>query len=129
MSPSEGEFMRKFLVRAIPVASIILFILIMVSDNYLKHSYSENDNVVKSIELIMNDVNMENWDEANIKIDDLNNAWMIIVKRVQFSAERNEINDFDKSVARLRGAILAKDKAGAMMELSEAYEHWENLGK
>ncbi|NYB74743.1 DUF4363 family protein [Sedimentibacter hydroxybenzoicus DSM 7310] len=121
--------MRKFLVRAIPVASIILFILIMVSDNYLKHSYSENDNVVKSIELIMNDVNMENWDEANNKIADLNNAWMKIVKRVQFSAERNEINDFDKSVARLRGAILARDKAGAMMELSEAYEHWENLGK
>ncbi|WP_313340330.1 DUF4363 family protein [Sedimentibacter sp.] len=121
--------MRKFLVRAIPIVSIALFILIMVSDNYLKHSFSEDDNVVKYIQLIMNDVNMENWDEANTKLVDLNNAWMKIVKRVQFSAERNEINDFDKSIARLRGAILAKDKTGAIMELSEAYEHWENLGK
>lgn len=121
--------MRKFLVRAIPVVSIALFILIMISDNYLKYSFTEDDDVVKYIELLMNDVNIESWDEANVRLIDLSNAWLKIVKRVQFSAERNEINDFDKSVARLRGAILAKDKTGAMMELSEAYEHWENLGK
>ena len=121
--------MRIFLVRSIPIVTIIIFILIMLSDNFLKHSFNEDDNVVKYIQQIMNDVNIEDWDEANIKLINLNEAWMKVVRRVQFSAERNEINDFDKSIARLRGAILAKDKANALIELSEAYEHWENLGK
>lgn len=121
--------MRKFFVRALPLVSIIIFILIMLSDNYFKHHLGEDDDVRQSIQLIMNDVDGNKWNDAYDKLMDLDIAWIKVVKRVQFSAERDEINDFDISFARLRGAILAKDKTGAMMELSEAYEHWENIGK
>lgn len=121
--------MRQFLVRAVPIVTVIVFIVIMLSDNYLKHSFNENDNVVKSIELIMDDVKSNNWDDAYNKLQILDKAWITVVKRVQFSAERDEINNFNRSIARLRGAILAKDKANALMELSEAYNQWDNVGK
>lgn len=48
--------------------------------------------------------------------------------RVQFSSERGEINELTTSIARLKGAIMAKDKPGALMELYEAYSHWNDLG-
>jgi hypothetical protein len=48
---------------------------------------------------------------------------------VQFSSERDEINFFSMSLARLEGAILVKDKINAVMELKEAYEHWDQLGQ
>ena len=50
-------------------------------------------------------------------------------KGIQFSSERDEINAFTMNVARLRGAIRAQDKAISLSELSEAFEHWKQLGK
>lgn len=121
--------MRRFLVISIPIVTIALFILIMLSDNFLKKSLSTNDNIPVSIESIRKEVIKDDWAEANKKTDQLSNAWDKVVKRVQFSAEKDEINGFYKNIARLRGAIAAEDKSDALMELYEAYEHWENLGK
>ncbi|MGD9566960.1 MAG: DUF4363 family protein [Sedimentibacter sp.] len=121
--------MRKFLTIAIPIVSITLFILVMLSDNFLKKPLTNNDDIPASINLIIKDIEEERWSEARDKTDQLSNSWQKVVKRVQFSAEKDEINKFDMNIARLRGAIMAKDKSNAFIELSEAYEHWENLGK
>jgi hypothetical protein len=48
---------------------------------------------------------------------------------MQFSAEKNEIEDFTTCIARLRGAIQMQDKSNAIIELYEAYEHWVDIGK
>lgn len=53
----------------------------------------------------------------------------VLVIRVQFSSERDEINAFTKSLARLHGAITAREKSNALMELYKVYEHWKDLGK
>ncbi len=121
--------MRKFLVRTIPIVILTLFILIMNSDNFLKKPLGKNDNVPKFIQLTIQDIKDEKWDDANKKTDQLSEAWKKIVTRIQFSAEKDEINSFDLNIARLRGAILTKNKSSAVMELNEAYEHWENVGK
>lgn len=121
--------MRRFLVISIPIVTITLFILIMLSDKYLKKSLSTNDNIPLSIESVRTEIEDDNWTEANKKTDQLSNAWDKVVKRVQFSAEKDEISNFYKNIVRLQGAISAKDKTNAFMELNEAYEHWENLGK
>jgi hypothetical protein len=121
--------MRKFLVISIPIAALVSFVLIMLSGNVLKNSFGKNDNIPESIQLITQDIQSENWDSANEKVENLSTAWKGIVKRIQFSSERDEINSFDASVARLRGAIMAQDKSASFMELNEAYEHWEGLGK
>lgn len=119
--------MRKFLVIAIPIVTLILFIIVMLSGNILKYSLGDDDNIPQSIATIIRDVNNENWESADRNTDNLDKVWKKIIKRVQFSSERDEINSFSANVARLRGAIQAKDKSNALSELNEANEHWEDL--
>ena len=121
--------MRKFLVITIPIVTLILFVVIMLSGNLLKKSLGENDNIPESIQLIIQDVESENWEDASNKTENLSNNWEKIVKRIQFSSERDEINSFQASIARLSGALMAKDKSASLIELNEAYEHWNGLGK
>lgn len=125
----EGNIMRKFLVVTIPIVTLAFFVLIMLSGTILKQSLGKDDNIPESIQLIIQDIESENWDDANKKTEDLSNSWKKIVKRVQFSSERTQINSFDINIARLRGAIMAKDKSSSYAELNEAYEHWQELGK
>lgn len=121
--------MRKFVIRTIPIVTLAFFILVMQSDNFLKKPLGRNDDIPKSIELIINDINQGKWDDANNNTYQLSKAWKKIVMRVQFSAEKDEINSLDINISRLRGAIMSKDKSNALLELNEAYEHWDNIGK
>lgn len=121
--------MRKFLVITIPIVTLVSFILIMLSGSFFKKPLGKNDNIPESIQLIIQDVESENWEGASNKTENLSDTWHKIVKRIQFSSERNEISSFDASLARLRGALMAEDKSASYIELSEAYEHWDGLGK
>jgi hypothetical protein len=119
--------LRKFLVAAIPIATIIIFMAVMLSGNYLKQPLGKNDDIPGLIESIINDIRDEQWDSVSEKTEELNHAWKKVVFRVQFSSERNEINNFNIALARLQGAILEKDRLSAITELKEAYEHWDQL--
>ena len=121
--------MRKFFVISIPIVTIALFILIMLSGNFLKKISVNNITIPGAIEQIINDIEYENWDGASKKVEQLSISWEKMVKFVQFSSERDEINSFDAAIAKLRGSIIAKDKASSLIELNEAYEHWEELGQ
>jgi hypothetical protein len=101
----------------------------MLSGSFLKKSIGKDNNIPKSIEIVKQYVNEEKWEEAKISAEKLEEVWKKVVNRVQFSSERDEINGFSISLARLKGAIMTEDKSGALMELSEAYEHWDELGK
>lgn len=119
--------MRKFLVIAIPVVTLVIFIAVMLSGNFLKLSLGQDDNIPQTIGIVIKDVNNEDWEAADKDTKKLDNAWKKIVRRVQFSSERDEINAFSASLARLRGAIEAKDKSNALSELYVEYEHWGEL--
>lgn len=119
--------MRRFLVYAIPVATIVLFLAIMLSGNFLKQPLGNNDDIPGLIDALIKDIQDEQWENASQKAGELNHAWKKVVCRVQFSSERNEINNFNIALARLQGAILEKDRLSAIIELKEAYEHWEQL--
>jgi len=121
--------MRKFLVISIPIVTLVFFVMVMLSGDVLKQSLWGNDNIPHSIDTIIQDVNHENWEAANKNTDNLNKVWDNVVTRIQFSSERDEINAFSMNIARLRGAIQAKDKSIGLTELNEAYEHWKELGK
>lgn len=121
--------MRKFLVISIPIVSLALFILVMLSGDFLKKPFGKDDNIPESIQILVNNINEGKWEEAVNNTDKLSSAWKKVVMRVQFSSERDEINAFTMNVARLRGAIMARDKASSLTELEEAYEHWRELGK
>ena len=119
--------MRKFLIISIPIVTLILFVLIMFSGNILKYPLGKDDNIPESIQLIINDIELENWEDANNKTTVLSNTWVKMIKRIQFSSERGEINSFSTNIARLQGAIMAKDKSSSFTELNEAYDHWKGL--
>ena len=121
--------MRKFIVAAIPIAALALFICIMISGDFLKKPLGRNDDVAGTIEKIIEDVNNEAWDKVTEEVDELDHAWSKVMKRIQFSEERDEINYLTSNIARLRGAVLAKDKSDALVELHDAYSHWNELGR
>lgn len=121
--------MRKFLVISIPIFTIALFVLIMLSGSILKNPLGKDDDIPGAIQIIIQDIQSENWESANANTEILSNTWEKIVKRVQFSSERDEINSFDLSMAQLRGAIMAQDKSSSFIALNEAYEQWDGLGR
>ncbi|KHD36262.1 hypothetical protein NL50_10870 [Clostridium acetobutylicum] len=121
--------MRRFFVYFIPTALLFLFIFIMLSGNLLKNPIGKETSIPKSIGIIVSDINSNKWVKAYKETEKLSNTWQKIVNRVQFSSERDEINAFSVNLSRLRGAILSKDKSASFMELNEAYEHWDELGK
>lgn len=120
--------MRKFIVLAIPTVTLILFVLIMQSSIFLKKPLGQDDDVPGTLDSMIDDVNNEAWDDANNELEDLNIAWKKVLFRVQFGSGKEEIYQLDTSIARLEGAVIARDKAGALMELYEVYNHWEELG-
>lgn len=121
--------MRKFLIHAIPISALVLFIIIMQSGNILKKPIGNNDDVPQAIYDLIEAVSRDYWDEADTKLKNLAEAWEKVLVRVQFSSERDEINKINACIARLKGAVMAQDKANALMELNEAYYHWDDLGR
>ncbi len=119
--------MRKFLIIAIPIVALFFFVLIMLSNTFLKGPLEQDDNLSQTMETIMEDVKNENWKEASKEIDKLEHVWDKVVKRIQISSEKDEIDFFNSNIARLRGAIMAKDKSDALIELTEAYSHWNKM--
>lgn len=67
--------MRKFLVISIPIVALIFFVLIMLSGNILKEPMGNDDNIPESIQLLIQDIELGNWESANIKTDNLSNSW------------------------------------------------------
>lgn len=121
--------MRKFLTFAIPIATIALFICIMLSGSLLKRPLGNKDDITLAIGELIEDVNQGSWEEVGKEVEELDKSWKQIIKRIQFSSERDEINLLSTNIARLRGAAQARDKANALIELEEAYNHWKQLGE
>jgi len=121
--------MKKLIAVSIPVALIAFFILIMISAPFLKKSFGDNDNVPAIIEEIKEEVDSGNWSGAKDSADELEAAWEIIIGRVQFSVERDELKDIKTSLARMKGYIEANDRAGSLAELEAVKEHWADLGE
>ncbi|WP_027400565.1 DUF4363 family protein [Anaerovorax odorimutans] len=121
--------MKKIFSYIIPVILIAFFILIMLSAPLLKQSYGEKDNVLGIIKTIEYDIDNDKWKSAEKNIDKLDDAWKIVSKRVQFSAEWDELINAESCIARARGYVKANYKAGVLSELSEVKEHWHDIGK
>ncbi|GAA0727513.1 DUF4363 family protein [Clostridium malenominatum] len=121
--------MSKFIQKAIPIIILLVFIVVMLSGNYLKRPLSKEDNLPQAIQIVMKNVSENRWEEASKNTEALGHIWTRIIKRVQYSSERDEINALSTNIARLNGAILSRDKSSALIELSEAHEHWVNLGR
>ncbi len=119
----------RFARSAIPVILLLLFLAVMTSDWLLKRPFSDHDDVQLHLADLREAVLAEQWAEAEAGWDKLQIAWKLVSARVQFSAERSEMEGLSFALARLQGAILAQDKSDALIELAEAEEHWRDLGR
>lgn len=121
--------MKKLFSIVVPSFILILSLLIMLSGSFLKEPRGNYDNVIKNINTTTKAVLSEDWRLAEQNTEELDASWKIVIKRIQFSSERTEINNISLNIARLKACIIAKDKSSALIELSSAKEHWEDLGK
>ena len=121
--------MKKLIAVSIPVVLIAFFILIMISAPFLKKPFGNDDNVPAIIEEIKEEVDSGNWTDAKDRADELEVAWDIIISRVQFSVERDELKEIKTSLAKMKGYIEANDRAGSLAELGAVKEHWTDLGE
>lgn len=121
--------MKKSIRIAIPIVLLALFIAIMTTGALLKKPMANDDDVMQLIEQTEDNILNQNWEKASIHLKEAKKAWSKVVRRIQFSAERDEINELHKALERTGGFIRAEDKGGAMAELSEARNIWTELGK
>ena len=119
--------MKKIKRYIIPVLIIVISIAIMTTGGLLKKSFSQSDNVESCIQNVKKDVEEEKWEQANQDLDKLKKSWKVVEKRVQFSIERDEMISIDRNIARIKGALDARDKITAIVELSEIRENWDDL--
>ncbi|GAA0178699.1 DUF4363 family protein [Clostridium sediminicola] len=119
------KIIKQFL---IPSLILILFVLAMNSGQILKRSFNNKDDVNMALDNIENDLKNEQWQQAQDNLQNLNIAWVKVLKRIQFSVEKDEVDKINVNISRIQGAIIARDKTAAIIELSEMKGHWDNLG-
>lgn len=113
----------------LPLVVLLAFVMLMTSDWYWKIPRGPHNDVAMHIEQVRTAVLAEDWQEAEEAWRQLDAAWRFMITRLQFSVERDEIRGLTLSLARLRGALQAADRSGALVELAAAEEHWHHLGK
>ncbi|NLK53025.1 MAG: DUF4363 family protein [Syntrophomonadaceae bacterium] len=87
------------------------------------------DNVSAYLDKVRQDVVSENWDNAKMDMEKLETAWGMVIPRIQYSVERDDINSLNRNLTRLRSWITVKDKPNSLVELQEAEMFWDKLGK
>lgn len=122
--------MRKFIFYFIPVLALALFFAIMNGGIILKNTVGEKDHhFTRYYEKIKTNINNNQWQQATEYAEKLEDSWEKKIAWIQFSVERDQINGIDVSLARLKGYLEAKYKAGSLAELYEAKRHWDDLGR
>ncbi|MBN6886962.1 uncharacterized protein DUF4363 [Cytobacillus horneckiae] len=122
--------MKEFILyKVIPLFILAIFICVMKSGEYLKQSFTEEDDVMHYVELVSTEIDNGHWSEAKTNISNVKDAFEIVKKRIQFSVERNELYEMESSINRAIGFVSARDVGGAKAELEEIKFTWEGLGK
>lgn len=122
--------MHKQLRFYLPLVIMIAFVLLMISDEYVKRPfYGELDDVTTHLIAVKQAVLAEEWHVASSRLLQLRRAWGIVTGRVQFTVERDEIRHIDSNIARLSGFLDGEEQASALAELAELEEHWTQLGR
>lgn len=124
----ERDKLHRIVLYLIPAVTLLALTLILCSGEYLKKPTGEADNFPYYLQLLKQDINNENWNKAREDAVKLQSSWENILTRIQYSVSSSEVNQVTNGISRIRGAIAARDKAGALVELKELENHWNALG-
>ncbi|MGH4119363.1 DUF4363 family protein [Clostridium sp.] len=119
--------MKKFISYTIPIITLTVFILLMLSGNYFLKPRNSSEDVIAFAQTSIEHAKAEKWDMLDQDITSIDAAWKKIIPRIQFSVERDEIYNVSLNIANLRGSIASKDKVSTMITLYEIIENWHEL--
>lgn len=106
------------------VVLVVLFALFVVggylSDRSVLQAVSELENLATGLEVA---VSADNWAGAREVLDGLYRRWPQIRRSWDLRMHRDEMDDLDLSLARIRGYVGEKDKVGILSELGA----WQTL--
>jgi hypothetical protein len=114
---------------AFVVLLFAVFIFIMNGGDLFKKPLGSEDNFMLYMNRLEDNISITEWQTASVNYEKLLRAWKKIIPRIQYSVEKDEINAIEVNLARLKSCITSQDKALALLELSEAREHWHNLNR
>lgn len=122
--------MKKFILyKIIPLMIVTVFVGIMQSGMILKQPLTKKDDVIFYMNTAEEQVKSEQWENALQALNKMEKANEKVVKRIQYSVERDELDSLTTSMKKAAGYIKAHEKGGALAELSEARYLWNGLGK
>jgi hypothetical protein len=111
----------------IPVLLLGISVLIMTSGYWWKLT-DKSKEIVTLVREIEELVFEENWEDANSKITETTKVWEKNIKIIQYGVERDRIFEIDESLAKIKGAILTKNKSNAIQDVYVFYRIWDDLG-
>jgi len=111
----------------VPVVILAVFVAALNSVPYLKRPIGPHDDVPGLMAAVEAHVVAGRWDQARADVERLITAWDMVARRIQFTAGRDKLTRISANLARLRGAVMAEDRTGALVELGEAREQWDSL--
>ncbi|MFB1052246.1 hypothetical protein [Paraliobacillus sp. JSM ZJ581] len=121
--------MKKFLLYFIPIFTLVFFIVIMNSGYFLKGPFGKDDRLYETIIQLEHNVTEKNWGMAKENIMYSENAWKKIVKRIQYSVEKEYIIEINGILSRIKGGIEINDDKAIIEEVYYFYEMWDKLAK
>ncbi|MFC5713990.1 DUF4363 family protein [Thalassorhabdus alkalitolerans] len=119
--------MRKFFLYLVPSLFFVASLLLMTSGGWLKEPVGKSDDVLFHVENIEQYIQEKRWEEAASEHKKALQAWDQVSKRVQFSAERDIINEIKGSLSRIKGGIKAQNANTTLSEIYYFYGLWEDL--
>jgi len=119
--------MKKFISYSIPIITLTVFVLIMLSGSYLKKPRNSSEDVIAFTQISILHAKAEKWDMLKDDVTSISTAWNKIIPRIQFSVQRDEIYNISLNIAGLRGSIASQDKANTIIGLYEIIENWNEL--
>ncbi|MCT4542877.1 MAG: DUF4363 family protein [Vallitalea sp.] len=119
--------MKKIFLMIITFTILSIFVIIMNSGRVMKKSFGNTDNVDYLLQEIDKDIIKENWDKGLEDIEKLEIAWKKVEKRVQFSVERDDLNEIILSMSRLKGSIRGMSQDECFISLEELKTYWNHL--
>lgn len=122
--------MKEFILyKVLPLLILAIFIFTMKSGDFLKQPLVDGDDVIGTLALVEQSIHEGDWQAAKEQIQQAREGFITVQRRVQFSVEKNELNEIGSSLNRAIGFIDVHDEGGARAEIEEIKFAWEGLGK
>ena len=111
----------------IPLVFLVASILIMLSGRVLKKTY-HGDEIPGMLDSIATNIKDEEWNEAIKATKVIKTRFTKITKLIQFSVERDQLEEFKLNLALLEGYLDTNDEKNAVATVYLLKQYWQELG-